>query len=65
MGTKKTSMEPTPKDDSWKSQVTINEFEPILKGKGLHRTISTENGVVEGYFFYDAANKKIYSMSVD
>jgi len=63
---KTTSIEPAPEHSDWKSQVVLNEFEPILKGKGLHRTITTDGGmVVEGYFFYDSVTRKLYGMSVD
>ena len=62
---KTTSIEPAPPSDDWKTRTTINEFIPILDGKGLHRVAYDGVSIVEGYYFYDEGSKKMIGMSVD
>lgn len=62
---KTTSIEPAPLNDDWKSQTTINEFIPVLGGKGLYRRAYDGESILEGFFFYDAGSKKLIGMSVD
>lgn len=62
---KTSSIDPAPKNDAWKAQVTNNTFIPILDGKGAHRIATSGNTTLEGYFFYDTGAGKVYGMSVD
>ena len=62
---KTTDVSPKPTDDSWKSEIGVNEFVKILDGKGLHRIPKSGTQRNEAYLFLDESVNVLYTFSID